>query len=188
MPSKIDIASNALIMVGDAAINSFTDPGAGALTASNLYDTAYETLLSDHRWTFAHAKTTLSKLAQAPLNDWQNAFQIPTDKKILVIYGVYPDSPYDIVQDTVYSNSGTVQIDYTFKPDESKLPAHFVTALQLRLAAQFAVSITDDNTLASLYAGQAEDALAKSRGIDSQSRTTQPIKSSPFTATRSSRQ
>lgn len=184
MPSKIDIASNALLLIGDNAINSFTDPGAGALAASNLYDSAYETMLASHRWTFAHAKVQLSKLAQAPLNTWNNAFQIPTNQKLIMIFGVYPDAPYDIVQDTVYSNSETVAIDYIYKPDESKLPSTFVTALQLQLASLFAVFITDDNTLAGHYAEQANEAINLAKSVDSQSRTVQPIKSAPFIAVR----
>ncbi len=37
MASSIDIASNALILIGDSPISSFEDPGAGAQAASNLY-------------------------------------------------------------------------------------------------------------------------------------------------------
>jgi len=37
MASDIDIASNALVLIGDNPINSFTEPGAGATAAANLY-------------------------------------------------------------------------------------------------------------------------------------------------------
>jgi len=181
---KINICSNALMIIGDNPINSFTDSGAGAMAANQLYDSAYETMLASHRWTFAHAKVQLSKLAQSPLNTWQNAFQIPTNQKLIMIFGVYPDAPYDIIQDTIYSNREEVAIDYIFKPDESKLPGTFITALQLQLASLFAVFITDDNTLSSMYAEQAVSALEMAKSIDSQSRTVQPIRSAPFIAVR----
>ena len=46
--SKVQLASNALILLGDEPISSFTEAGAGAQTASNLYETAYLSILSSH--------------------------------------------------------------------------------------------------------------------------------------------
>jgi len=184
MATKIDIASNALVLIGDNTINSFEDTGAGAKAANALYDIEYEAMLTEHRWTFAQNKAVLSRLTAAPENTWQYAFQIPTNLNLLMVFGVYPDSPYDIYGDEIYSNNTTCEIDYIYKVDESKLPSAFVNALQMRLASKFAVFIADDNTMAEVYAGQAHEALNVAKRIDSQSRTTQRIKSAPFLAVR----
>ena len=77
MASDIDIASNALILIGDNPISSFTEPGAGATAAANLYPVTYEQLLSEHPWTFALKEQKLNQLSQQPdaLTNWRYAYQ-----------------------------------------------------------------------------------------------------------------
>jgi len=66
------------LLIGHGTINSFTDVGAGALAAANLYDTVYEDAITAYPWRFAIGKASLSKLVAAPLNEWTNAFQLPS--------------------------------------------------------------------------------------------------------------
>ena len=61
MPSNIDIASNALILIGDNPINSFDEPGAGAQAAAALYPETKKRLLSEHPWGFALKQQRLNK-------------------------------------------------------------------------------------------------------------------------------
>jgi len=60
-------------------------------------------------------------------------------------------------------------LDYTYKPDESFLPAYFTELLELRLAAVFAIPITESATRGDYYAGLAEKQLQRAKTIDSQS-------------------
>jgi len=53
MPSAIDFSSNALLLVGDNPISSFTEPGAGAQAAANLYPQVKQKLLAYTNWSFA---------------------------------------------------------------------------------------------------------------------------------------
>ena len=61
--SKIQLISNALILLGDAPIASLSAAGAGAIAGANLYDASYDNMLSMHRWRFASKVATLSRLA-----------------------------------------------------------------------------------------------------------------------------
>ena len=62
MPSSIDIASNALLLIGDNPISSFDDPGAGAKVAANLYPETKKRMLSEHPWSFALKQQRLNTL------------------------------------------------------------------------------------------------------------------------------
>jgi len=182
MATDIEICSNALIMVGHGPIASFTDGGAGANTATALYATTYESVLSQHRWRFASAKMALSKLTATPQNEWSNAFQLPAN--YITTTKVYPVTDYEIFEDKLYSNADSIDIDYIFKPDESKLPSYFQRLLEFNLASIFAIPVTDNSTKAEEYRKMAEDQLKRARFTDSQARPTDAIVDSPFIETR----
>lgn len=181
MASDIDIASNALVLIGDEPISSFTEPGAGATASANLYDAAYRGLLSAHPWSFAFKEQKLSKLAATPdsLTNYNSAFQLPAD--LVRLWAILPHSDYVIVGDLLYSNQNELLARYIYKPDESSLPPHFVEAFQYKLASDFSISVTEDRNKAEHFALIAKRSLAMARGIDSQGRPQQAIIDSPFT-------
>jgi hypothetical protein len=178
MATDISMCSNALLLIGHSTIASFTDPGAGAEVASNLYETTYENMLTLHRWRFASAKAQLSRLVSSPLNEWDYAYTLPAN--YLTMIKLYPETDFEIYENLLYSNEPTVSIDYIFKPDESRLPAYFVKLMEFHLAAQFAIPVTDNTSKAEEYRRMFEDQLRRSKFIDSQARPQDPIVDSPF--------
>lgn len=178
MATDISMSSNALLLIGHETINSFTDAGAGARSASNLYATVYEDALTGYPWRFAMGKVALSKLTADPLNEWANAFQLPGD--LLLVYRTYPRSTFEIYEDKLYSDQETIEIDYWFKPAETTLPPYFVKYMQYALAAEFAISVTDNRTLAELFDAKASQQKLIAMNRDSQGRTNNAIESAPF--------
>ena len=182
MATDISMSSNALLLIGHGTISSFTEGGSGAEVASNLYATTYENLLCLHRWRFASAKSQLSQLTATPLNEWTYAYSLPSG--YLVAIKVYPDVEFEIYENKLYADANEVALDYTFKPDESRLPAYFIKLMEYNLAAQFAVPVTANRSLGELYQAMFEDQLKRSRFLDSQARPQSPIIDSPFTEVR----
>jgi len=178
MATDISMSSNALLLIGHGTINSFTDAGAGARAASNLYGTVYEDAITSYPWRFAIGKVSLSKLVADPLNEWANAFQLPAN--LLLTYRTYPRSAFEIYEDKLYTDQDTVEIDYWFKPEETNLPPYFVKLMQYLLAAEFAISVTDNRTLADVYAAAAQRQAMVAQNRDSQGRTNNAIESAPF--------
>ena len=178
MATDIDLCSNALLLIGDDVITSFTDAGAGAKVASNLYESSYENILSLHRWRFAVGKIQLSQLVSTPVNQFKYAYQLPAD--LLTMIRTYPDSDYEIYEDKLYSNHSSVEIDYVFTPDESKLPAYFIKLMEFYLASQFAIPVTDNTSKAEQYNAMFEEQLKRARFLDSQGRPGDPVTSSPL--------
>jgi len=177
MASKIDIISNAHLLLGDSTKASVSESIVGA----NLYDSTYESLLTSYRWRFASKKLTLARLTEEPLNQYNYQFQLPAD----FLYLTKTDSSdYEIYGDKVYSNSTTMEVDYIFKVTEDKLPAYVVKTLELFLAAQFAIPVTGSKDLASLYFGMYRDSLRIAKFTDASQRPPDEVESSPYTDVR----
>ena len=184
MASDIDIASNALILIGDEPISSFGDPGAGATAAANLYPDTYRQFLATHPWSFALKEQTLNQLTAEPddLTNFRFAYQIPTD--LIRLWALFPHSDYTIVGDFIYSNQNELLARYVFQVEETALPPHFTKALEYRLAADFALLVTESESKAALFERKFLQAASQARSIDSQSKPPVAIQDSPFTAAR----
>ena len=180
MPSSIDIASNALLLVGDNPISSFDDPGAGAQAAANLYPETKKRLLSEHPWSFALKQQRLNKLSQKPdeLTNFNNAFQLPTD--LIRIWDMQIRTDYILIGNLLYSNQEELLATYIFDVDEVNLPPHFVKSLEYALASDFAISVTEDTAKAGLYEQKSINAINQAMAIDSQGRPQRGIISSPL--------
>lgn len=184
MATDIDIASNALILIGEAPISSFTEPGAGATAAANLYDDTYRRVLSMHPWTFALKEQVLSQLSQGPdeLVNLTFAYQIPADH--IRTWRIMPHSYYEAVGDFIYSNQNRLLMRYVFKVAETELPAHFIKTLEYSLASDFARLVTESTALAQFYEVKFKSQLASAMAIDSQGHPQRAIIDTPFTDAR----
>jgi hypothetical protein len=199
MASSIEIVSNALILIGDNPISSFTEPGAGATAAANLYSDTYKQLLSEHPWSFALKEQKLNRLSQSPdsLTNWKYAYQNPTE--LIRYWAVMPHSDYAIVGSYVYSNQAELLARYVFAVAESQLPPHFQKAfavaesqlpphfqkaLEYKLAADFALLVTEDQNKSQIFEQKYRMAIGQARSIDSQSHPQLAIIDQPFTDVR----
>ena len=180
MASSIDIASNALLLIGDNPISSFDDPGAGAQVAANIYTETKRRLLSEHPWSFAFKQQRLNKLSQEPdvLTGYSSAFQLPTD--LIRLWNIQRHSDYMLIGNLLYSNEAEILATYIFDVDEVNLPPHFVKSLEYELAADFAISVTEDNTLSQIMRNNAMNTKSQAMAIDSQGRPQQAIVDSPL--------
>jgi len=180
MPTDIDMASNALLLIGDEPISSFTDPGAGATVAAAIYPETYKQVLSEHPWSFALKEQALSQLSQTPddRTNYKYAYQMPTD--LIRLWAIFEQSNYVIIGDLLYSNSNSLMARYVYKVAETALPPHFVIAMQYKLASDFANSVTESTSKAEYYEAKYRTAVAQARSIDSQGRPQESIIDKPF--------
>jgi hypothetical protein len=177
--SKIQMISNALILIGDAPISDLSGGGAGTIAAANLYESSYLNLLTIHRWRFATKQAKLARLTEAPLIDsYKYQFQLPTDYLYLIQTSSFRD--YEIYEDKLYTNYRTVEIDYIYRVNEDMLPAYFASTLQFYLAAVFAIPVTGNSTRADEYRLQYEAQLKRAKHVDSSARPNEAIQHKPF--------
>lgn len=175
--SSVTISSNALILLGDSPISSFTDGTTGALIASNLYETSYQSLLTTHRWRFATKKAQLARLSTPPLNGFSYAFQIPSD--CLYVISATTEN-YEIYGSLIYCNDTVLSIDYTYRVSEDKLPSFYVKMLEFFLASQFAIPLAGSIDKGNYYSRLFLDQQRKAKFADSTQRPQDSLSDSPY--------
>lgn len=183
--------SGAAIRLGASPVISLDEGSKAAEVGANLYDTEIEALLAANRWRFATGKIALSLLADEPLNDWRYAWQLPTNPKIMTLVQVYPSQDYERYEDKLYTNNGNAcEIDYVYRPDEDKWPAHFVALVEAKLAMEMAIGVTGSRTLHETMKanfsgpGSHSGVLQHAMAVDSRERPPTEIVDSPFVSVR----
>lgn len=179
MATKINLISNALILIGDTPINSLTGGERRQQVASNLYDNIVQAELAKHRWGFARRKAQLSKLTAAPIEEWKTAYQLPTDLLSLIKLSI--TTSYQIYGSKVYTNvSGALYCDYIANVDESEWPVYFAKMIEYALASDFAASIRDDSSAQQEMNAKYINQSRMARATDSQQHPQTPIVDKPF--------
>lgn len=188
--SAIDICSRALILIGADPITSFDDGNTEALVAVNMYEDVARASLVNSRWRFATNQAVLNLLSATPTGRYDRAYQLPSDMLMLhavTVNGLAID--YQVYGNKVYSDTDAADVvvaDYTFRALEQNWPSYFTLAVEYALAVVFATSIARDATLAQIMQGQATNAMAKARSLDSQQQTSRKLVTSRFIAERRS--
>ena len=73
MSSKIQLISNALILIGDLPVTSLSGNSRAEPVANNLYDNIVQNELTKFRWGFARKQAQLSLTVEEPIGtEWQS--------------------------------------------------------------------------------------------------------------------
>jgi len=172
--SSIALCSRALIKIGANPISAFEEGTAEADVAANLYTSVRDTLLSAHPWTFATGQAALPQLVAEPVADFVYAFQLPPDFLRALSVGDGGRGrglTYRIAEQRLHANAAMVVLTYIFRPSESTFPPFFDQVLISRLAAEFAIPITESTSRAETLFRLAETEFRNARLIDSQQET-----------------
>jgi len=180
--TSIDIAANAMVLLGAEPITSFTDGSAESTIAKHLYQTTYHALLTETLWHFATRSAKLAKLTSVPVDTrYTSKFRLPTD----CLYVVKTDTKdYEIFESDIHSNGDTLMIDYIYPVNEINLPPHFAKALEYKLAANFAVPLTGNVSRADFYNNLHLDEIRKARRADASQRPATQLGGTELLATR----
>lgn len=189
MATETDICNLALTRIGHGQITSLSE-GTKAADLCNLhYALARDFMLRDHTWNFSIRRTTLALSATAPNHEFTYQHALPSDcLKVIrtdlddIAGGIeysYPYStgaPYAIEGRYLLSDEDTVKLEYVSRvTDTSQFDPGFVDCLAQRLAAELAMPLADNATLAKnmwdIYAAK----LREARSVDAQEGTPREI-------------
>jgi len=188
--SALDVASNALFLMGADSISSFTEATPEAKVANALYEDIVQSSFASHRWRFATRQATLTRLDAKPTGRWDAAYHIPSS--VVTVTAVTVNEipiEYDVYQNKINcdeSESSTLIMDYVERVSETDWPSYFTTAVEFSLASTFAITLARDASLAQLMDAKAQQLFTKARNIDSQQQTTRKLNTSRFIAQRRS--
>lgn len=180
MASEVDICNLALTRLGHSTISALNE-GTKAADLCNLhYPLARDFMLREHHWNFAIKRATLALSATAPNHEFTHQHALPVDcLKVIrtdlddvsggIVYG-YPYStgaPYKVEGRFILSDESTVKLEYVSRvTDAAQFDALFVDCLAQRLAAELAMPLADNASLAKsmwdLYAAKVRDARSVS--------------------------
>jgi len=184
MNSKVEIISESLNLLGSPPISSTADfPGNNPAwnAANKWYDTILEVLLGDGQpWRFAMVSKRLNVLTTAPpTSEWTYMLQIPSSPNKILSYRIYDGindiKNYAIYEDKILANQNVIYMDYTFKPKPDKFPIYFKLLLIYELTAHLSMTITQKESLLTIWSKAARGQTLKARAIDSKQNPAEPL-------------
>ncbi len=149
---RIAICSDALVLLGEEGIDSFSGSGAGKIVSRARFAPVANLLLSAHPWDFTKRVGLLNRLAD-PIPaaiEYTGAYRLPADLLRLVrpiVSTVAITDAWQVVGTTLYLDAevnDTVSIEYHAAVDEALWPPSFREAMVYRLAAEFCLPIRED--------------------------------------------
>ena len=188
--SALEVATNALYLIGADAITDFSADTVEAKVANALYEDIVRTSFASFRWRFATTQSNLVRVSTAPKGRFDSSYNIPSSCITLIAVTVN-DLPieYDVYGNKVFcdaTSNDTVLLDFIQRAAESTWPSYFTTAVEFSLAAAFAISIARDAQLTQLMEQKSAMLFAKARNIDSQTQTTRKLNTTRFISQRRS--
>ncbi len=154
MLTKIDLCSIALLKLGEEPVQSLSDDTASARLARTLFDPVIDGLISAHPWRFATRNFDLSKTIDGD-------FQIPSDVIRIL------KCPGRIIGNRVIATGETIHLLATARVAPENFPGYFVSLAATKLAMEFCIPLTGDQTVFRMLAALYETELQSARFIDS---------------------
>lgn len=169
MATDVQIASLALTRVGHQPISSFSATGDKAQRwfFAN-YEMIRQSLMRESPWRFATKRDELTKEDVADPTEYSYRFEIPADCLRVVRVNKGEWDEYRVEAGYIYTNEGSVWIEYIFdNDDEATFDSQFTDLLAARLSAEICFYLTDNSTLTEqawkIYNGK----LQVARSLDS---------------------
>ena len=190
MGSKVDLANEALLLLGANTITSFTDNDSNAVLVNRFYEGERDALLRSHRWNCAVTTVNLASLVETPIIDWKYKFTLPTDPyclRVLDVRTVTGDIKLDfeIQGREILTEETTVDITYIKRlEDATQFDALLYQALVFRMAWKLAYPIARSTTVIQQMAQLYDAVVRDARTIDSQEGTPEIIETDTLTDVR----
>jgi hypothetical protein len=152
--SPTDIANLALSEIGARLIASLEAENSEEARVCRLhYPQARDALLRQHQWNFAITRADLSKLAEAPLDDWDSAWQMPADcaRVVRIASGNPQVVAWDFtIEGRTLLTRGVAAVSLVYVSNAAPVPdwdSLFVEAMTYLLASKIAGPIAQSPSL-----------------------------------------
>lgn len=154
MLTKLDLCSMALLKFGEKSIQSLNEDCPSAQLARTLFDPVIDALLSLHPWRFATQEITLTA-------NTDSEFLIPTNVlRILKTTG-------RIVGNKIVAPGKTLKVIAIVRTGPKNMPGYFVSLAATKLAMEFCIPLSGDQTVFRMLAALYETELQSAKFIDS---------------------
>jgi len=180
--SAVQIASNALLMLGAEPINDFDDESDRATLASNLWDQVQDAVLRMHPWNCAVKRVQLAPDASSPAFDYAYQFTLPGDLLRVLAVGEEGDTPrYKVEGRKILADDAALNLRYIYRntniPHWDSLLVHATTAA---MAEAMAYPLTKSNTTQQSMAAKLDFWMRQARTVDALEEPTDDVGDFPL--------
>lgn len=173
MSSIIDICNMALNELGEDPITSLTEETEAAELCNRFFVPTRDEVLRAFSWNFAIERQGLALLAEAPLFEFDHAYQLPTDPfclRVLTLEDALDTTiKWKIEGRKLLTNLDSVKIKYISRVEDTGVfDPIFTSCFSIRLASRLAMGITERKESATTMFQLYKALLAEARTIDSQ--------------------
>lgn len=185
MASAIEICSNALLLLGDAPIASFSETSDRARLCSNLYPIAKRAILRAHAWNCTIKREILAPETATPAFDWGFQFARPASWLRTLQVG-YDNCPLDYVMEGVrlLANTNVLPLVYQAEVTEGEWDALLTDVMVKRMEMDLAYPITKSTSLRDSlkqeFYAKGVGVLARAKAVDGQENPPEGWNDSPF--------
>ena len=184
MATDVSICSNALVLLGQAPIASFTEGTDAARIASNLYADMARDFLRGHPWNAAMKRVQLAPTT-APAFGWRAAFLLPNDcLRVWEVKQGDADIEHKVEGRKVLADATGIDLIYISKLPEDQWDAAMVSAMTYKMAGAMAYPITKSTSLADGWLSMAERKVKEAKTLDGQEGTPDDFGDNPLLASR----
>lgn len=160
MSSQIEIANNALTLLGAARIISLSDDVKAARSITAMWNITLDAELRAHNWRFAIARAALPALIDVPTWGYDLQYQLPSDFLRMVQVDEYltnvnsgwyisgDTSPFSIESGKILTNiAAPLKIKYIRQiTDTTEFDSTFTEVFAIKLAIKICEDITNSST------------------------------------------
>jgi hypothetical protein len=184
--TSVSICSNALLMLGDKPIASFSEDQDRARLASNLWEHVRDHVLRSHPWNCAIKRETLAPDVTAPAFDWPYQFSLPADfLKALSIGEMGREGEFRIEGRKLLCDDNPCFLRYIFKNDNpGTYDPMLVEVMTAEMAHRMAYAITQSASLVDTMASKAAQLMRRARAVDGQDDTPEQLGDNQLVAAR----
>lgn len=164
----IRLCSSALVLLGEEPIISRRAGDAPSKVALNRYDDVRDALLSSHPWNFTRAFVTLTRIEMIPGLEWNSAFARPAGlyRLVRVLVNGTQAQGWELATFGLMLNTAAndvVVAEFHGGADEALFSPMFRQALVYKLAAEFAIPLTEDVNRMGVWNAAFEREIARAR-------------------------
>ena len=173
MASFVEIASNALRLLGDDPITSFSDDTERARLVNAIYEEMRDEVTRASVWNCCKSRQVLASLSETPAFGWAYYHQLPADC-LRVVDVLSGDTRIDhtIEGRRLMTDVSSVNLIFLQRvTDPNEFDVLFISAYTARIAAELALPVSGSNTVATAMWTAYDKKITEARTIDSQEGT-----------------
>lgn len=185
--SAVQICSNALLMLGDDPINSFSDNTVQARLASNLWEQVRDAVMRMHPWNCAITRVQLAPDATEPEFEWSYRFALPGDWVRTLSIGEEGETPaYTMETDTsgnrfILCDENPLKLRYIWRnTNPSTWDSLMVHAVTAAMAEAMSYPRTKSASVQDAMGAKLKFWLQQAKTIDGQEVPTEQVGDAPF--------